>query len=69
MPWYDYKCPNCEHEELDIQRSIKENVSEMECPECKTMMKQLIGNTAFKLSGSGWFKTGYSKVTETKKKE
>jgi putative FmdB family regulatory protein len=61
MPWYDYRCPKCKHEELDIKRSIKENVLEYECPKCGAKMKQIIRKTSFKLKGGGWAKDKYTK--------
>ena len=66
MPWYDYKCTYCEHEEKDVHRKITENVAEYECPVCLGIMKQIIGNTTFDLIGDGWAKTGYSKILANK---
>lgn len=66
MPWYDYKCPKCGHEELDVRRRIIEDVMIMECPECKEEMNQVLSKDAgkFKLQGGGWAKEGYNKTSK-----
>jgi len=61
MPWYDYKCTNCNHIEVDVQRSILENVSKYECPKCKSEMKQIYSGFGFELKGTGWFKNATKK--------
>ena len=60
MPWYDYHCNSCNHEEIDVQRKITEDVSTYKCPKCGSDMAHIIGSTIFKLSGTGWAKDGYS---------
>jgi len=60
MPFYDYKCTECEHEEIDVKRKMVENVSIYECPKCKGEMKQIYGRFGFELKGRGWAKDLYS---------
>ena len=69
MPWYDYKCPDCGHELIDVERKITENVSEEECPICFGIMKQIIRSTTFDLRGGGWYVSGYSKSSNKSSKK
>jgi len=52
-----------------IKRNKSENVSEFECPKCKSIMYQLISSFRFNFKGSGWFKDGYSVPQQTKQNE
>jgi putative FmdB family regulatory protein len=67
MPFYDYRCSKCGHEEKDVKRNMSENVSVYECPECKAEMHQVYSLFGFELKGTGWFKDGYSSPKGKKK--
>lgn len=60
MPFYDYRCEKCQYEELDVRRSMNENVSVYACPKCASEMHQIIRVFGFELKGTGWFKDLYS---------
>lgn len=65
MPWYDYVCVECKHEEFDIKRSIFEEVSNYVCPKCNGRMTQKYSGLNFKLKGTGWFKDSYSNKSDS----
>lgn len=60
MPKYEYECPKCG--EFELEQSIKDEALE-ECPECGESVQRLISFTSFRLKGTGWYKTDYSKST------
>lgn len=61
MPFYDYKCDNCEHVVEYHQKITDEPYRDGECPQCGEMaLNRIIGRTSFVLKGSGWYKDGYS---------
>lgn len=64
MPFYDYKCRNCGHIELNVRKSISENVSTYQCQKCGMWMTLVPNRTLFSLKGNGWAKDGYSKTKE-----
>ena len=66
MPFYDYKCTNCNHLEFDVKRNINENVSLYECPKCKSEMHQSYSEFRFELKGTGWYETDYKNKEITK---
>ena len=48
---FDFQCNSCEHvQEYRVERDTKT----MECPECQSDMRKLIGAAPFILKGSGW---------------
>ena len=58
MPTYDYKCTECEHTFELFQSMTEDPITE--CPECKGVVKRLIGagiRPIFK--GSGFYETDY----------
>lgn len=58
MPTYDYKCTECEHTFELFQSMTEDPITE--CPECKGLVKRLIGagiRPIFK--GSGFYETDY----------
>lgn len=69
MPFYDYKCEKCGHEEIDVKRNMSENVSVYECSKCKGQMNQVFRVFGFELKGDGWFKDGYSTPPENKQRD
>ena len=54
MPLYEFKCPTCK---LKIERIVKSDVTEVQCPECEDIaVKQLSAPGGFDLKGDGWYK-------------
>ncbi|HPM21251.1 MAG TPA: zinc ribbon domain-containing protein [Thermotogota bacterium] len=64
MPFYDYKCDNCNHIEYDVRQNINSDI--IKCPICNHDMKRLIKGTSFVLKGGGWFKDGYTTKSNNK---
>ena len=63
MPFYEYQCSKCGHEEEVLQKVSDAPLKK--CPACgKSAMKKLISSTAFRLKGGGWYKDGYSGAKE-----
>jgi len=59
MPRYDYRCPRCDAEALDVDRSIPKRDDGPEC-DCGERMKRMPpSRVSFSLLGSGWEKDGY----------
>ena len=54
MPFYDYKCTNCDHAKLD--KLAKMDETEIDCPECGSVMKRMIGAPNFKMGKSFYVK-------------
>jgi len=71
VPFYDYRCDECKHEEIDVKRKMSEDVFLYECPKCKGAMHQIYGFFGFELKGQGWAKDLYSSKgkKDAKKKE
>lgn len=71
MPTYDYKCTECGNKFEYFQKMTDEPLTE--CPECKGLLKRLIGNGAGMIfKGSGFYLTDYKNkknVTDSPKKE
>jgi putative FmdB family regulatory protein len=71
MPTYEYKCTECNHVFEVFQKMSDEPLKE--CPNCKGVIRRLIGSgagTIFK--GSGFYQTDYknkSTTTHSGKKE
>ena len=40
MPRYDYVCPSCGHEIVNVKQSLAEHGEPMKCPKCGTVMEQ-----------------------------
>jgi putative FmdB family regulatory protein len=49
MPIYVWKCPNC-GVRLDLLQKV--GAKAPECPECDTVMKQIIQPSGFRIKGS-----------------
>lgn len=69
MPTYDYKCSNCNYTFEYFQPMSAKPLTE--CPECKGILKRIIGSgagTIFK--GSGFYQTDYKgKSTQSNKSD
>ncbi len=58
MPTYEYICDDCGHT-FTVMHKITEKIEE--CEKCKTKtVSRLLSPVTFILSGSGWYKDGYS---------
>jgi len=58
MPFYEYQCTKCGHEEEVLQKISDEPLKK--CPECgKSAMKKKVSAAAFRLKGGGWYETDF----------
>ncbi|NOQ89362.1 MAG: zinc ribbon domain-containing protein [Gammaproteobacteria bacterium] len=63
MPFYEYQCTNCGHEEEVLQKISDEPLKK--CPECgKSTMKKKVSAAAFRLKGGGWYETDFKSGTK-----
>lgn len=62
MPTYSYECENCGHQMDCLQKMADEPFKN--CPFCgKNQLVRVIGARYFVLKGGGWYKDGYSSVS------
>lgn len=63
MPVYDYWCPRCDEERIDVIIAVRDlDVHKETCPECGHEMLRKVGNAGgFRLRGDGWGEDGYDK--------
>ncbi len=64
MPIYEYACTKCGHQ-LEVMQKISDKPL-TRCPECRGKLEKLFSQTSFKLKGSGWYVTDYSKSSGSK---
>ncbi|HEB83340.1 MAG TPA: zinc ribbon domain-containing protein [Gammaproteobacteria bacterium] len=58
MPFYEYQCTKCGHEEEVLQKVSDKPLKK--CPECgKSSMKKMVSAAAFRLKGGGWYETDF----------
>jgi len=58
MPFYEYQCTSCGHEEEVLQKISDKPLKK--CPECgKLTMKKKVSAAAFRLKGGGWYETDF----------
>lgn len=58
MPFYEYQCTNCGHEEEVLQKISDKPLKK--CPECgKSTMVKKVSAAAFRLKGGGWYETDF----------
>ncbi len=58
MPFYEYQCTQCGHEEEVLQK-ISEKPLRI-CAACgKSTMKKKVSAAAFRLKGGGWYETDF----------
>ncbi len=58
MPFYEYQCTKCGHEEEVLQKISDEPLKK--CPSCgKSSMQKKVSAAAFRLKGSGWYETDF----------
>jgi len=58
MPFYEYQCTKCGHEEEVLQKVSDAPLKK--CPECgKSAMQKKVSAAAFRLKGGGWYETDF----------
>ncbi len=58
MPFYEYQCTKCGHEEEVLQKISDKPLKK--CPECgKSTMQKKVSAAAFRLKGGGWYETDF----------
>jgi len=57
MPTYDYVCPSCGHEIVNVRQSLAEHNEPMKCPKCQTVMEQHFDSMNFILGSCGGWTT------------
>ncbi len=58
MPFYEYQCAKCGHEEEVLQKISDKPLKK--CPECgKSAMKKMVSAAVFRLKGGGWYETDF----------
>ena len=58
MPFYEYQCAKCGHEEEVLQKISDKPLKK--CPECgKSAMQKMVSAAAFRLKGGGWYETDF----------
>jgi putative FmdB family regulatory protein len=58
MPAYDYACPNCGYEIVNIRQTVEEHEKQMVCPKCGEDMETVPAAPPFKLIGKDWQSKG-----------
>ncbi|PCJ88676.1 MAG: transcriptional regulator [Thiotrichaceae bacterium] len=58
MPFYEYQCSQCGHEEEVLQKISDKPLKK--CAACgKSTMKKKVSAAAFRLKGGGWYETDF----------
>jgi len=58
MPFYEYQCTKCGHEEEVLQKISDKPLKK--CAACgKSTMKKKVSAAAFRLKGGGWYETDF----------
>ena len=58
MPFYEYECTKCGHEEEVLQKISDKPLKK--CPACgKLSLKKKVSAAAFRLKGGGWYETDF----------
>jgi putative FmdB family regulatory protein len=58
MPFYEYQCMKCGHEEELLQKVSDKPLKK--CPACgKPTMQKKVSAAAFRLKGGGWYETDF----------
>jgi len=58
MPFYEYQCTKCGHEEEVLQKIGEKPLKK--CPACgKSAMEKVVSAAAFRLKGGGWYETDF----------
>jgi putative FmdB family regulatory protein len=64
MPFYEYKCSQCQKVHEILQFSGESDLAE--CPDCKGKVERLVSLSSFALKGTGWYSTDYKKTPAPK---
>ena len=63
MPFYEYQCSQCGHEEEVLQKISDKPLKK--CPACgKSTMKKKVSAAAFRLKGGGWYETDFKSANK-----
>jgi putative FmdB family regulatory protein len=54
MPNYDWVCPGCGYELVNVRQTVDEHELGMICPKCGDEMESVIEAVPFILKGDGW---------------
>ena len=58
MPIYEYRCPDCGHQDEFLQHISEPPISN--CPQCgRASFQKLLSAAGFQLKGSGWYATDF----------
>ena len=62
MPFYEYRCHDCDHRFEKLQRI---NDPQPPCPRCSCVsVERIISTTAFRLKGKGWYETDFKQTNQ-----
>jgi len=59
MPYYDYRCPNCNNKKVDIMVKLEDKETTKVYCDCRNLMTQEVAKLRFKLEGGGWANQEY----------
>jgi putative FmdB family regulatory protein len=54
MPSYDFVCPNCGYELVNVKRTLADINEKELCPKCHVEMEKVFDTMNFIKKGSGW---------------
>ena len=67
MPIYEYLCASCGYQFEEVQKFNDPSLEE--CPDCgKNSARRQVSISAFHLKGGGWYKDGYSGISNESEK-
>jgi putative FmdB family regulatory protein len=58
MPNYDYACPKCGFELVNVRQTLAEHSKPTICPKCGEIMETVPSAPPFKLIGKDWQSNG-----------
>ncbi len=65
MPFYEYQCAKCGHEEEVLQKISDKPLKK--CAKCgKSAMQKKVSAAAFRLKGNGWYETDFKTKPKAK---
>lgn len=63
MPIYQYVCEKC-GSHIEVIQKVGDAPLKR-CQKCRGKLEKVVSRTSFKLKGSGWYQTDYSKKTDS----
>lgn len=63
MPIYQYVCEKC-GSHIEVIQKVGD-APPKRCQKCRGKLEKVISRTSFKLKGSGWYQTDYSKKADS----